>query len=497
MSELSKLRIWKISEGANGTTGLSDECKQKLLAENTVAVYGDTKAKGRSSTSQGEYFEKGIKTGDFFYLCYGNKIVLIGQFIGNVIDDNDPNLPEGFLKRKYKTICQLESSAPYNGPQKWWTSNDNSTCIPVPLEQINEFNEYILSLFPKGTFKKMIEQMEGNIDQNMTEITSQLGLPSPQNIILYGPPGTGKTYSTIHLAMSIIKGKNYKDEDIRKEFNGKLEQGQIAFVTFHQSYSYEDFIEGIRPKLLKENIVYTLEDGIFKKIAENAAEDPINQYVVIIDEINRGNISKIFGELITLIEPSKRLGSEEATQITLPYSKKSFSLPPNLHIIGTMNSADRSIALLDTALRRRFNFKEMMPKPTLLNDNVEEIDLQQLLEQLNKRIESLYDRDHTIGHAYLMQINSLAKLQEAFTDQIIPLLQEYFYGDWEKIRWVLNDTDEKNFIRKRELPKFPSDLAEKFSYTVNPKPDKNAFKHIYEESKTTDNVNSQSETNAG
>ena len=161
MGELSKLRIWKISEGTNGTSGLSDECKQKLLAENMVAIYGDTKPMGTSPISQGEYFEKKIKTGDFFYLCYGNKIVLIGKFIGDVIDDNDPVLPKGFIKRQYETIYQLDEPVSYNGPKRWWTPNDNSTCIPVPPEQFNEFKEYILSFFPENSVKQIITKIEG------------------------------------------------------------------------------------------------------------------------------------------------------------------------------------------------------------------------------------------------------------------------------------------------------------------------------------------------
>lgn len=170
-------------------------------------------------------------------------------------------------------------------------------------------------------------------------------------------------------------------------------------------------------------------------------------YIFIIDEINRGNISKIFGELITLIEDSKRAGMPEAASAILPYSKLEFSVPKNVYILGTMNTADRSIAIMDTALRRRFSFKEMMPEPKLLNGvsveyDGESIDVEAMLITINERIEYLYDREHTIGHAFFMPLKenaSLEKLAGIFSKKIIPLLQEYFYEDYEKIRLVLGD----------------------------------------------------------
>lgn len=256
----------------------------------------------------------------------------------------------------------------------------------------------------------------------------------PKNLILYGPPGTGKTYSTKEKEVEIL-GEDYLEE-------------QIKFVTFHQSYGYEEFIEGIKPDLKDSTVVYKIEDGTFKEFCNKAAANRGKPYLFIIDEINRGNISKIFGELITLIEVDKR----DKLSVILPYSKEEFTVPSNVYILGTMNTADRSLALMDTALRRRFKFEEMMPNPLLLTNDCEGVDLQKLLNGLNSRIEYLYDREHTIGHAYFMHdgksIDKLDELVEIFKSEIIPLLQEYFYDDYEKIKMILRDEEDEGIFIK-------------------------------------------------
>ena len=269
----------------------------------------------------------------------------------------------------------------------------------------------------------------------------------PLNQILCGPPGTGKTWNTTTYAMAIVKGidsgevtEEHRTEFRRLRFDPKSGTGQIAMVTFHQNFSYEDFVEGIRPRLAEGGDVgYELRSGIFRRIAAAALADRERPYVLIIDEINRGNIPKILGELITLIEPSRRLGREDETTVTLPYSGNRFGVPDNLYIIGTMNTADRSILLLDTALRRRFDFVEMMPDTDhpLIAASVAGIDLRKMLRAINARISLLLDRERQIGHTYLFDVKDIDTLADRFRTAILPLLQEYFYDDWSKIRHVL------------------------------------------------------------
>ena len=222
-----------------------------------------------------------------------------------------------------------------------------------------------------------------------------------------------------------------------------IETRRYKFTTFHQSFSYEDFIEGIKPQMDGQNsdlLAYEIRDGVLKEMVREAKINPSKSYALFIDEINRGNVASIFGELITLIEDDKRLGATNALTAILPYSREEFGIPQNLYIIGTMNTADRSVEALDTALRRRFTFLEMRPDPSLVPKPAEmKVDLKRLFDVINARIEQLLDHDHCIGHAYFMGVNDINDLRLMFANKIIPLLREYFYGNPAKIGMVLGE----------------------------------------------------------
>ena len=479
-----------------------------------------------------------------------------------------------------------------------YEKSNASKIIKDSIEAAKElvpFYEYILS--------ERELRLSKNVEEEMKGIKPEL------NTILYGPPGTGKTYNTVIYAVAICENKNIEDvqseeyEKVLYRYNELKKEGRIAFTTFHQSFGYEEFIEGISPIIFEDNsddcsgnIEYKIKSGIFKSFCEETekitikndkfsinkdatiwkvtvgskvqndcfvnnyirigfgindkgAKEFVNQinegdiiittdgnrknirgiaiatsdeayklentesdsttrdvmwlvrdinddvtilngnkwlqrktvsrlpnmnikdlmefaikknvelkethieknngsYVFIIDEINRGNISKIFGELITLIEDTKRKGMTEEMSTILPYSGSLFSVPSNVYILGTMNTADRSIALMDTALRRRFQFVEMMPNTDILkNVTVDGVEIAPILEKINERITFLYDREHTIGHAFFIKlidspdINTLGSI---FEKSIIPLLQEYFYEDYQKIQLILGDNEKSD-----------------------------------------------------
>ena len=311
-----------------------------------------------------------------------------------------------------------------------------------------------------------------------------------KNLIFYGPPGTGKTYGSVKKAVELCVGENEAEElakdqkVLRKKYDDLCKQGQIEFVTFHQSFAYEEFVEGLRPITDNETnsefgggFRLKAEPGIFRKICDSAESDVSGKnYVLIIDEINRANISRVFGELITLLEDDKRIGAENEIKLTLPYSGDEFGVPANLHIIGTMNSADRSIALLDSALRRRFEFKEIMPDPELVPEvQIGNTTLRKLFEKINSRIEYLYDRDHQIGHANFRKCHTEQDVANIMRNKVIPLLAEYFFEDRGKIASVLEDFPNQDkqgcFLSGNKInpPNFGIDagVSDKLRWTIN------------------------------
>ena len=272
------------------------------------------------------------------------------------------------------------------------------------------------AIFPKNTINFINTNDILIIDNNLFKI---------KNILLYGSPGVGKTHNTKKIINLIESGKSEKKifETIKNNnFIDNIDiselKNRVKFITFHQSFGYEDFIEGFRPN--KEGNI-TLQDGVFKIFCDTASKNIEQNYYLIIDEINRGNISKIFGELITLIEEDKR----DILEVTLPYSKKPFTIPSNLYIIGTMNTTDKSIALIDIALRRRFTFLKMQPNAKLIKFPPAKT----LFETLNTKIKESIGEDYLLGHSYFMNIQNEDDLDFVLEYKIKPLLEEYFYGD--------------------------------------------------------------------
>lgn len=390
--------------------------------------------------------------------------------------------------------------------------------VKAVIKSILEYYEHVMKISKeRRLLESTRESEEAEREMSLLDKENKTEVVYDKNMILYGPPGTGKTYSTAIYAVAICDNKNVEElkknyDEVMERYDALLKEGRVKFITFHQSYGYEEFIEGIKPVLNgQDGIGYTIEDGAFKAFCKDATkvegenshnavvgdndadvsmkqqdkELPNKNYVFVIDEINRGNISKIFGELITLIEDTKRAGMDEARTAVLPYSGELFSVPSNVYILGTMNTADRSISLMDTALRRRFQFIEMMPDVAILEkigaNRVEDLDVALMLKTINERITYLYDREHTIGHAFFTKLakdSSIDTLRSIFEKSVIPLLQEYFYEDYQKIQFVLGDNEKEDdfkFIRDEELNvkkifkgnvEDALDLPEK-NYTIN------------------------------
>lgn len=554
----------------------------------------------KKGQGQGQSFAE-IRQGDYFYLVRNGKVILLGKFSTNA-PEPAPTERQGLAKwwiRQYDIIKSIADqpllSTAVPGSQAW-KPQGYSTIWEVPTKDYAEFEAALL----RPAFSMNLAELGLNASASGHSMSTIKQSPViALNRILYGPPGTGKTFNTVVETLRVIEGTDKPEgshEEQKRRFDKLRKEGRVAFVTFHQSFSYEDFVEGVRADVSGNNLSYRNKDGIFKQMATSALFDKIvwtsasdvsfpilyqefiktvkanlpypltsstgralrithvseqgtmniahhgsdithpmgvnrmqklyeaypsreklkaitnletgisgvikqgnrtaywamisglldfkerqyddlkevqrdnndgadvayedkkariasadepayctgKPYVLVIDEINRGNTSRIFGELITLIEASKRIGASDEIQLQLPYSNDTFGVPDNLYLIGTMNTADRSLTQIDTALRRRFDFIEMMPQPKLLKHSVAGVDLCRMLEAMNNRIEHLYDREHTIGHAFFMHLNensTIADLAQIFKNKVLPLLEEYFFEDWDKIAKVLGKAD--------------------------------------------------------
>jgi 5-methylcytosine-specific restriction enzyme B len=380
-----------------------DEIRRKIRE-----VEGETTKKNNSANINYEFCNT-IKQGDFIFVKQGTtKLLGYGKVTSDYYYDSNRNNFQSC--RKVQWLAKGEWEPDNKLPIKTLT---DITYSKSSLSNFKYIHEYYLDLI-----------------KNISHDQSTNKVRLPLNQILYGPPGTGKTYKSILIAAQIIDSEIEDEEEAIVLFNTKL-GSQIQFITFHQSYSYEEFIQGIRPDINKEtsSVKFTLSDGVFLELCERARQDKENPYILIIDEINRGNISKIFGELITLIEPDKREGGEIPIKVLLP-SKKYFSVPSNVYIIGTMNTADKSIALLDVALRRRFEFKALYPDYSL--DELKDIDV---LRKMNEMIIEKKGHDFQIGHSYFLK--EPWDLSECMNLKVIPLLMEYFLNDRKEVEEIL------------------------------------------------------------
>lgn len=316
----------------------------------------------------------------------------------------------------------------------FWYQNRTGICRITNDETIKKLKEFEIELQERSLEKFKILNMKEKLNNILPLIKSK------KNLILQGAPGTGKTYIAPAVALALIKDNidslPLDRKSLMTEYHQMEDAGYIKFVTFHQSMDYEDFIEGIKPKTKNGVIEYTLEAGIFKSICEVAKNNPDSNYVIIIDEINRGNISKIFGELITLIEKDKRCGEDNTIFTVLPYSKEKFSVPSNLYILGTMNTTDRSVGSLDYALRRRFDFYTIMSEKEIVsnfnneNPNTNGIKNEKLYDQVEQflkkfKVDEMDVEDLMVGHSYFFSSDE-EELHNKWKYEIYPLLKEYY-----------------------------------------------------------------------
>lgn len=441
---------WKrekiVSIGWNGIESLAnyvigDDVNRKAISEKLGEVYYPTDARtaSRKAGELATFYRTSNNT--VFVAADGETLLALGDSVGEYYYDSS----KSFAHCKPITwhSCFVSGDKLPNKTEGLMTS-----CYALSN------SDNLLYLYHKYYYE--MDEIEVDEEMEEKEIIKRVprtDLIHPLNQIIYGAPGTGKTYSSAEYAVAIIEkreiDKSQKTPEARKalmeKYESYVENGQITFTTFHQSYGYEEFIQGIRPDSTSSTVSFKKADGIFKKIADRALPDTENNYVIIIDEINRGNISKVFGELITLVEEDKRYGELNQLSITLPLGDK-FTVPNNLYIIGTMNSADKSISLIDTALRRRFAFVEMAPDESI----VEDATLRKVLMTLNAYLKKeLRSTDLLIGHSFFIGKSSEA-LGDTMNRNIIPLLYEYFYDDEAKVKKALECLEATDFVIDNE-----------------------------------------------
>ncbi|TCX53908.1 hypothetical protein C1I36_02305 [Dehalobacter sp. 14DCB1] len=438
-----KINIWKVSHGNNGS--FTAEERERYLDQSIITVHRET-GKG-----QGAEFEKGMKIGDYFYLCHGNSgVKLLGKVTSEAMQLDTKT--EGWLYRSYEVVAYSKNpDYQYSAPQKGWTPNYNSTAWRIPRSDFAEFEKYILIpcfdmkvqdlIFDEIVIQPTEEEPSSSSsvlelyskedflnevfisEQQYDEITILLN--RKKNIILQGAPGVGKTYAAKRLAYSLM---------------GCMDDARIEMIQFHQNYSYEDFVMGFRPV---EGGGFELRTGIFHQFCIKASNDPTRDYYFVIDEINRGNLSKIFGELLMLIENDKR-GSKFSVPLTYKPDSR-FYVPQNVFVIGMMNTADRSLAMIDYALRRRFCFIEMEPafgtqafRKHLVDNGIHEDLIERIIirmNYLNNQIaaDSNLGRGFKIGHSYFCNPSTDENWYQSVIEyEINPLIEEYWFDNEEK-----------------------------------------------------------------
>ncbi|MCF7545047.1 AAA family ATPase [Pseudomonas petrae] len=450
-ADISKSRIWKMSLG--NTQGSDAYVYDDCIASNFALLgYGDridfAGCKSREDVADrfaaagqpmqsGAYAVKAVtdfvvrmKTGDLLVITGGNaKFRAIGEVTGD-----------------YRCLSGEERDADYAQcrPVKWLRTYSTS----LPYQQLTNV---------KFTQRTLYELAQAAIDKTKLSqlLNADLGAQGSlgKNLFRTGEKIGG--YVVTYCSGDVLELKKPKGNELPigmsmlRKLAQHVRRGELTLDDIAEKRVFPKLAAvgtTLEPNLVNgyNNIMPALVERVLKGAPVSEADSPSHsKRVLIIDEINRGNISRIFGELITLIEPSKRAGAPEALEVTLPYSKERFSVPADVHLIGTMNTADRSLAALDIALRRRFTFIEVAPNPELLDEvEVDGVPIDELLSVMNERISVLLDRDHCLGHAYFLPLKSeptVERLEGIFREQIIPLLQEYFFEDWQRIQWVLND----------------------------------------------------------